>query len=780
MPAFKKTRLFFIFLLCGLLIYLFSAAAQTPTPYITGHLLKKQTWNNYGCTVNLYQNQILLATSKTALNGSFGFYKKLPAGNYQLYFFDHQYYLGKQEISLPKAETKTLRFSYYDQQQKPLYLVELLGLLLAVFLILYSGEILKRFSSRAVSSSFIFLAATIILFNSTEFLQVFLASLGQEVLAANIFTLKHLGLTWFGSAFLYFVLNFPKRSPLLKKPFLSLLFCAPLLEIILVLSWSFLGSDFLFEEVWHFSFASLRFFIVAQLLLLMSLAAGYLFINKKRETNLLIKSKFSLLFNAALAFFLLLLAFVIIPVLFFNGHSFFPGQYPLAASLAGILLLATINLTVTKYRFSAREGFIDQALIYSFFNFFMVVIFSAGLVFVESSFLRNNNYLLRAYSLFFLLLTAFLFKEKTRKQFDRFFYGDQIKQRQILTEVTPQMLAILNKKEICAFLKKILQQHLEQKKITVFTTEKKKPPLGQKYLSQLDPEFDKLCRADQETEVIVPLQNQHLLGYIFLGCRSSGLPYKERELELICALAAQAALAINNAGLTESLVDKQKELEQSARLASLGTLAAGFAHEIKNPLTVLSNLMALYPQNTKDKEFLTTFQEMVPRQLTRINLLVQNILNFARPSDSKKSKTNLAELLEKNAQFLKIPASKKNIELRCQISCRPIVKASAKELDQVLLNLTLNAIEATPVGGKISFNLNCTEQTVLLEIADTGKGIAKKDLPHIFEPFFTKKATGTGLGLSIVYSIIERHLGKITVASQKNKGTTFTISLPRQ
>ncbi len=780
MPSFKKNRFFLLINLLPLLamLYFFWSIMQTTAPAVSGYLLKKYNWNNYGQIVTLYKDKELLASTKTALNGNFSFKEKLTPDNYQLYFFEEQYYLGKQEFQWPLKENQKIIFTYLDQQQKPLYLLELLGFLLAIFLIFYTAETVKKLASREIAWSFALLAATIILFNGTEFIQVILAGRGAEILAANIFTLKHLGLTWFGFAFFYFTLNFPKRSSLLEQAWLRALIAIPLSEALIVISWSFLGSDILFKEIWRFSFAGLRVFIAGQLFFLILLAAGRLFLLNKKEKNPLIKNKLALLLAATFIFFLMLLSFVIIPIIFFNGHAFFAGQYPAAASLAGLLLLIMINLTVTKYRFSAKENVLDQTLLSSFFNFFTVITLAAGLVFFEHALLKNNNYLLKAYSLFFLVLTAFLFKEKLQKKLNDIFLGDHFKQREILTKNLQKTIGILNKKELVTFLKKEIQEYLGHKKINIVLLGKKQPGLKKAYLSLLDQEFAKIPGVDQETEIVIPLQNQSLFGYIILGGRTGGLPYKESELELLAALAAQAALAINSAHLTETLLRQQREIEQSARLASLGTLAAGFAHEIKNPLTVLCNLMALYPEQHRDKEFLKTFQEMMPRQLTRINQLVQNILNFARPADTKRGALYLEEVLERTAVFLKIPAGKKSISIETVINSRPTIKGSAKELEQVLLNLGLNAIEAMPGGGKIIFSLETQEQTAVLKVSDTGKGIDKKDLPRIFEPFFTKKANGTGLGLSIVYNIIERHHGKITVSSQKNRGTVFTICLP--
>jgi signal transduction histidine kinase len=224
--------------------------------------------------------------------------------------------------------------------------------------------------------------------------------------------------------------------------------------------------------------------------------------------------------------------------------------------------------------------------------------------------------------------------------------------------------------------------------------------------------------------------------------------------------------------------DPQKELEQAGRLASLGVVAAGLAHEIKNPLTVINNLLKLYPERNTNMNFQEQFLEMVPRQVERINGLVQELLSFSKPSSLAMEPVDLKDIIGRAAMLLRVPAKKAGVEIEIKDSNSWRLRADAKALEQVIINLGLNALDAMPAGGLLLITWDKQKRQIL--VSDTGDGMTKEIQEQIFDPFFTTKSNGTGLGLSIVRRIVTAHQAKIRVDSAPERGTTFVITFGRR
>ena len=191
--------------------------------------------------------------------------------------------------------------------------------------------------------------------------------------------------------------------------------------------------------------------------------------------------------------------------------------------------------------------------------------------------------------------------------------------------------------------------------------------------------------------------------------------------------------------------------------------------------------MAEYlPQKMHDPKFVEQFSRLVPQEIDRIDAMIHELLQFARPSPPKLESTNLYELLNNTLGFLSNNFTRHNISVQKDyedIKDRQFF-LDANQIKQVVLNLFLNAIDAMPGGGTLLVTGRVSNPSVVISVADTGCGIAPEDLKHIFEAFFTKKEKGTGLGLAVTKNIIEEHGGKISVKSKIGEGTTFAIELP--
>lgn len=225
----------------------------------------------------------------------------------------------------------------------------------------------------------------------------------------------------------------------------------------------------------------------------------------------------------------------------------------------------------------------------------------------------------------------------------------------------------------------------------------------------------------------------------------------------------------------------QEQVKRSERLASLGQLAAGVAHEIRNPLGALKGFLQYFHRKAEIKEQDKTYLAVMVQEVDRLNAVISNLLDFARPKAPKMAPCDVADLLRHVVTLIEGDAQAKALELTLDIDdALPPVSLDRDQITQVLLNLLLNAIHATDAGGRIW--LSAAQQPdarrLGITIADTGQGISPDVLPKIFDPFFSTKKQGTGLGLAIAYMIVEQHHGELSAESVVGQGTTFHIHLP--
>lgn len=288
-----------------------------------------------------------------------------------------------------------------------------------------------------------------------------------------------------------------------------------------------------------------------------------------------------------------------------------------------------------------------------------------------------------------------------------------------------------------------------------------------------------------EAEVSIPfISRGQLIGMINLSHKFNKDIYSHEDIELLSTLANQTAVAIENARLYEDLKRSKSYIRRADRLASLGTLTAGLAHEIRNPLVAIKTLTQLLPERLDDEEFRTQFLQIASGEVDRISSLVTELLEFARPSDPKLELENINTILDGMLLLASTETKKKQINIiKNFASDLPPVQIDREQIKQVFLNILLNAVDATRENGKItvktkSFIKPGGEPFAQIEFTDTGCGIPEEYLEDIFNPFFTTKSTGSGLGLSISNQIIQDHRGYIDVESQLDKGSSFFINLP--
>jgi len=232
---------------------------------------------------------------------------------------------------------------------------------------------------------------------------------------------------------------------------------------------------------------------------------------------------------------------------------------------------------------------------------------------------------------------------------------------------------------------------------------------------------------------------------------------------------------------TQELREMHDFLIQSEKLASLGKMAAGVAHEINNPLTSILINAHLMLEKGELKEDLQENLTLIAEETSRCAQIVKGLLEFARQTPSQKTKADINEVVERTVQLLDKQASVRNIKILTNLNPRlPLIPLDKNKIQQVFWNLMINACEAMPEGGSLTITsrLGATGRQIEVLFADTGFGIPRENIHKLFDPFFTTKSAGTGLGLAVSYGIIQQHGGAIDIKSEVGRGSVFTIRLP--
>lgn len=223
----------------------------------------------------------------------------------------------------------------------------------------------------------------------------------------------------------------------------------------------------------------------------------------------------------------------------------------------------------------------------------------------------------------------------------------------------------------------------------------------------------------------------------------------------------------------------QKQLLQSEKMAAIGQLAAGLAHEIYNPLNVISGFTEVLLKQCERPESEKKHLSEIYRETGRCQSLIAELLRFAKPKKSGRALSDLGVILTETVSLIQAQAKAQGISVALDISKDlPAVLADKDQLKQVFLNLLLNACQAMPSGGELKATVYQESGAVAVDIKDTGSGIKPQDIQNIFNPFFTTKAEGTGLGLALSFAVMESHGGTINVKSEEGEGATFTLTLP--
>jgi signal transduction histidine kinase len=510
------------------------------------------------------------------------------------------------------------------------------------------------------------------------------------------------------------------------------------------------------------------------------------------------------------------------------GHEWYP--------FGGLLASACVALTsyaLTRYEASENALLPAQPQLVSYLKALGFVPIYLAVLLLIKLFTGTAHYLLAG-----VLLATFMafagmmagIQRRVEKAIERMLFKQRHDAYETLIEFSKAMVTILDLSALNSTIMDTLARVLGIEKISVFLLDKEK---GQYYLAAAHGlDFDEMktvtfsssarlpqhlartrsiavleeLRQDQDNpaeqavldslqllhaELCIPLINKdRLIGFFNFGKRASRSMYSEADLALLTTLAQNAAVALDNAMLYEDLRRSRLLMRRTDRLRSLETIAGGFAHEIRNPLTSIKTFVQLAPERKHDDEFIGHFSQIVHEDVLRIERLIQEILDYARYMEPKFSVENLNDIVSSCLYFVEVKAESKGIMVEKDFArALPAVMLDRQQIKQVLLNLLINAMEAMgDRGGRLTVRTRPLHKSggdmwAQVEVCDTGPGIAPADLDHIFDPFYTTKhhseeREGTGLGLTIVHQIVQEHHGYIEVESQLGRGTTFFVNVP--
>jgi signal transduction histidine kinase len=492
--------------------------------------------------------------------------------------------------------------------------------------------------------------------------------------------------------------------------------------------------------------------------------------------------------------------------------------YPLG-NLGNVFFAGTVTYAIVRHRFLDIELIITKtvasasALVLWLAPLWMLTAKVQYLIYGET----DNRLLLFALVVFVLSGLAFPWLLRSSERVvRRLLWGQRYSAAQALSTFQETLVHVFDQKKILMDLREVLADALQTEFVAVhlfqpamgayvdvygvsapFVASDVLPSVLMKrtrlivreevMLEEHDPDAIGLAAslAARQVEVCAPLiAQERLIGFLLLGEKRSREIFSVEDLQLLFTMATGVAVALENARLYEELRNSQIMLARTDRLAAVGTLAAGIAHEIRNPLVAVQTFVQLLPEQIDDLEFRTTFLELTNSELARVSTLINDLMTFARPSPALLDEADLNELAAQVVRLLAGQAKKREVTLTARLAPEDLrCVVDQGQIKQIFMNLLMNALQATPAGGAVTISTSAVRETegegyCLIEVHDTGSGISPEQKEQIFDPFFTTKDSGVGLGLFITHQIIKEHGGSIDVESEVGQGTRFLIRLP--
>ena len=296
----------------------------------------------------------------------------------------------------------------------------------------------------------------------------------------------------------------------------------------------------------------------------------------------------------------------------------------------------------------------------------------------------------------------------------------------------------------------------------------------------------RLRKAGLGGAMFVPIVRQGFRGVFYAGRNPEQHPFVEADLDMFQILARQAAASIENAHLYDEqcayvrkIEESQNALLQAEKMAAAGRLSASIAHEVNNPLQSVQNCLHLAGREDLEPDKRREYFDLASSELERLSMTVQRMLDFYRPGVAQPQEVQLGELLNYVINLTNKQLTERGIHVKTELpGTLPSVRAVSSQIQQVFINLILNAFDAMPAGGSLRISGRPRPGGVEVLFQDSGRGVAREQQSSIFEPFFSTKEGGTGLGLTVSYNIVTAHGGTLELIPDHGKGACFRVFLP--
>jgi signal transduction histidine kinase len=412
--------------------------------------------------------------------------------------------------------------------------------------------------------------------------------------------------------------------------------------------------------------------------------------------------------------------------------------------------------------------------------------------------------LFEAVSILAIVVTFPMYKKWLQKRVNQVFFREFGYYHQLFSELEQTISSIFGVQSLVDYIQKTVSKvlFLECVHLSIFdvregqikfrATTMSELPVLDAMVRKMEKERSRLLRledvkeADVQSEIknlnatlIIPIRHKGVLMGIFsFKAKPPRRPILTQELEMLQSLAAQTAMSVSSALLLEEKLELERAMARKERLASIGQMAATLAHEIKNPLSSIKSITQSLEEQIQDAEIKQDLGVVV-HEVDRLNHSVNQLLSFARASKQDIGDVSLVATMEHVIKILQNECKTQNITIQHRFNGNvPSVFGSAFGLQDIFLNLLLNAMQAMPSGGEIDVNYSIRNASVNVVISDSGPGIRPDLISRIFDPFFTTKQAGTGLGLAVVKQKLVEFGADIEVSNVKPHGSQFTLSFP--
>jgi len=736
---------------------------------IYGQVIKANTWNNYGYQVRLYQQKKVVQKTKTSLNGSFIF-QDISDGAYTLMFFDDDIYLSERRVTVPakrfilKLPAKERESVFFD------FVVLVINTIL-----LFVGIIFLYSSRSTIAIYYLIMLSAPFIYNTIELTQNIMASYSMEILAANISVLKLFGLIFFGPAFFsFFRILLDKKK--ISGSAMNVLYIIMVVEVVILLSMLRFNNDLLFLQFWHFPFPLFRNLLILQTFMGFDLGVKTIYQGKLDYLSREMANRLQFMFFAVIFTVIFLTIMVFAPVILFEKELF---PFTFSISIASVIMFGSFFYGLRGYRIPFIGYVINRSIVLGIFSLIFVVFYSAIMLTLEQSISAMNLPNLDKYLIFLLFLIFTPFLNLIVRKLNSIIFMKVYKSIGELKDLSRAVLSSISTSEIVTLTTAKISKILSADSSDIFLKNKSKytSPLNNKIFNR-----DELSEESLLYEIVI---GENLKGYLLL----SGVVIVPDKLleDKVHQFIADLAIALSNAELHEKVTEmndkvlqSEKVLSHENKLSTVGLMAAKLAHEIKNPLGTIQNMISLMPKKKNDNVYFTKFMEIVPRQLSRIDDLMKLLLDYSRPPELNMREVEIDTVIKASVDLLNSRLTRNKVKVKVSLALnKATLMADADALEQVFINLLLNAVESIKsANGKIKISSRVVGANLMVVVHDTGTGISAKDIKEIFDPFFTTKKSGNGLGLATVRNIVNAHGGVISVKSKIGKGTEFTIKLP--